>query len=175
MQRGRDASVRIEMNGRMGAMRRSTSTLLILSPLVTVVAAHLLLAWERWEPTNARPGSLAYFLAIPSKAKSFPLWEPCGSASFSYRTEQDLSSETFSIQYQTRLTNVALARTIDQYGRAGGCKYSGAPVMSREGLEMGLGLVCGPESDELRFVFPREAPPKPSCLPVLVTFTEKLL
>jgi hypothetical protein len=147
----------------------------MLSPLATVAVAHLLLAWERWQPNNARPGSLAYFLAIPSKAKNFPLWEPCGSPSFSYRTEQDLSRETYSIQYQTRLSNVALAENIDHYGRIGGCKYSGAPFMSREGLEMGLGLVCGPEATQLQFVFPRQAPPQPSCLPVLITFTEKLL
>jgi hypothetical protein len=155
-------------------MRKFAPLLLMVSPLLTVAVGHLLLAWQRWEPNNAQPGSLAYFLAIPAKAKRFPLWEPCGSPSFSYRSEMDWSSETYSIQYQTRLSNVALAQNIDHYGRMGGCKYSGAPAMSREGPEMGLGLVCGPDSTELSFVFPRQAPPQPSCLPVLITFTDKL-
>lgn len=149
--------------------------LLFLSLFVTVAAGQLLLAWQRWQPSNAQPGSLAYFLAIPSRAKNFPLWEPCDSPSFSYRTEAITSIETYSIQYQTRLSNVALAQSIDNYARIEGCKYSGAPAMPAEGAAIGLEIVCGPDRPELQFVFPRHATQAPSCLPVLITFTEKLL
>jgi hypothetical protein len=156
-------------------MRKLLPAMLILSPLATVAAANLLLAWQQWQPTNAQPGSLAYLLAIPSRAKSFPLWELCGSPSFTYRAEDGPSPETYSIQYQTRLSNVALAQNIDDYARSGGCKYTGAPVMPRNGAEIGLEIACGAGSPELQFIFPRHAARPPSCLPVLVTFTEKLL
>lgn len=155
-------------------MRKFAPLLLMLSPLATVAVGYSLLAWQRWEPTNAERGSLAYLLAIPARAKSFPLWEPCGSPSFSYHAGDESSQESYSIQYQTRLSNVALARTIDHYTRLGGCKYTGAPRMPRDGAEIGLGIVCGPDSTELQFIFPRRVAQHPACLPVLITFTEKL-
>jgi hypothetical protein len=170
MERSADASGAIELTP--GAlMKKYAPLLLMISPLVTVAAGHLLLAWQRWEPTNAERGSLAYFLAIPARAKTFPLWEPCGSPFFSYQAKNESSQEIYTIQYQTRLTNVALARTIDHYTRLGGCKYNGAPHMPREGAEIGFGVACG-DNTELKFVFPRQAAPSPSCLPVLITFTE---
>jgi hypothetical protein len=47
--------------------------------------------------------------------------------------------------------------------------------MPRNGAEIGLEIACGAGSPELQFIFPRHAARPPSCLPVLVTFTEKLL
>jgi hypothetical protein len=155
-------------------MRKLFVVLLLISPLLTAAMPFMLLALAAWEPDDARPGSLAYLLVIPSKAKRFPLWEPCNAPSFSYRMRDGTAPEMYSIQYQSRLTAVGLTQMIDGYTRLQSCKYDGAPELPADGKNIGLDIVCGAPATQLQFVFPRGAVGGPACRPVYITFIEPL-
>ena len=154
------------------SMRKLFWVLFAVSPFLIVGMPFSLIALATWEPSDARLWSLAYILAIPSSAKNFPLWEPCGLASYSSRMQDGPAPETYWISYKTQLSKTALENVIEGYVRTHNCKFSGNPQSLVSSID--ISFTCGPSSPEIQ-ILASDARDHPTCLAVTITFVEKLI
>ena len=145
--------------------------------LVLGVAAgglYLFLALIFWEPDNTRPGSLAYLLAIPAPAKDFPLWQPCGPASYSYRFQDGLSPATYWISYQTQHSIKALRSAFGQHARDLGCKIVAQETAGNQRPDTAAIVSCRVPERELRLAISGKVSSANGCRNVQVLFIEAL-
>ena len=152
-------------------MRKVLLVLFAASPFIAAAIPFLLLALAFWEPTSVRPGTLAYLLAIPSSAKDFPLWKPCGSASYSHRAQDGTAPEMYWIDYESKLSKSTIEQKILDYTKTYGCESPGRAHKSIMPSELDLGFVCSPAAVELRFT---SSPPRKGmvCRPVTIFFVD---
>ena len=142
--------------------------------LLVVGGIYVLFALAFWEPDGVQRGSVAYLLAIPSTAKDFPLWEPCRQATYNYRFQDGMSPETYGIDYETRLSDVAFERAIADYAKTRGCSFTQQPktITARSNAE--LGIACGTGSPKIKLTLSRRGETASTCRPVRVLFIEDL-
>ena len=135
---------------------------------------YLLFALAFWEADGVAPGSAAYLVAIPSSAKDFPLWEPCGQATYSSRFQDGMSPETYWIDYETRLSVTAFEGLIGKYAKAHGCSVTRQPKTRSARSNTELGMACGTGSQKTQLAFSRREETASACRPVRVLFIEDL-
>ena len=144
---------------------------LAVSPFFIAGILFSLLSLLLWEPSNVRSGSLAYLLAIPSAAKNFPLWKPCGAASYGYKMQDGPAPATYWIEYRTELSKTDTEKSIQDYVRSHNCKFLG----NSQSLALGINVsfTCAPSSTEIQ-VLASDARIGPACQALTITFVEDL-
>ena len=142
--------------------------------LLAAGGIYLLLALAFWEPDDAKPGSIAYFFGIPSAAKNFPLWKPCGRASYSYRFQDGTSPETYWINYETLFSLVELKGALAEYAKSVGCSLTRQPKRRDAHSDSDTVIGCRTGSREVRVTSSRPDGTAPACIPVTILFVEDL-
>ncbi|GBF26415.1 hypothetical protein MnTg02_01454 [bacterium MnTg02] len=142
--------------------------------LLVIGGVYVLFALAFWEPDGVEPGSVAYLFAIPSTAKDFPLWRPCGQATYSSRFQDGMSPETYWIEYKTRLSGAAFERRIAGYAKAQGCTVTPHRKTRSALSNTELGMACGTGSRKTQLAFSRREEAASACRPIRVLFIEDL-
>ena len=148
------------------------ASLAIILALLGTIAAFFSIVF--WEPDAVKPGSTAYLIAIPSAAKSFPLWQPCSPAKYSYRFQDGLSPETYWIDYQTKLSRPAFEQTVKEYLVAHGCQPPSQPAAPATTAGTDPLFACKEGTLKIRVTAEPSKLRQGGCLPVTILFREFL-
>ena len=149
-----------------------SAVLLLLLAAATILYG--LLAIMFWEPHRAKPGSVAYLLAIPSAAKNFPILNPCSVPTYSYRFQDGLSPETYWIEYETRLPLAELRTAIDKLATLRQCTPLPKPPADNVHADTQIITLCKMQSRQMQVSVSQRNFQTGDCRAMSILFIEDL-
>jgi len=142
-------------------MQASTLYTSAAALVLVAVGATWLLALT-WEPQQVSPGSISYFLGIPSTVRAVPLFKTCREPRYGYVGAEGTKSSFSTVEYGSRLDRDDVIAAYRSWLEPGGCELrEEAGTLFADG--------CDTPIDLLHADFSAQSTADPGCVTVTIT------